>query len=333
MFFYLFVLCIKDGKNRTVLIFDLGGGTCDVSILRIKNGEFRVLSTAGNSHLGGENFNSCLVKHLIDEFNQKHDKDVSNDRRALSSLRKACERAKLCLSSTTQATLTIDSFYEGIHFTSTISRSRFEELSADLFRATIDLVEKAIRDANLAKTDIEEVILVGGSTRIPKIRKLLQDFFEGKELSKTINPDEAVAQGATIQAAMLNGDTSGVLRNLIIQDVTTFNIGYFTARDITQRERVISRNVAIPTKATLRFKNSQEFSKKWVLSVYERDHQEPNTLGHFALHEVPPSPRGSTDVDITFSVLHVYRPFHRTLSFNFLLSNIFLSLYICRTVF
>lgn len=184
------------GSERNVLIFDLGGGTFDVSILTIEDGIFEVKSTAGDTHLGGEDFDNRMVDHFIAEFKRKHKKDISDNKRAVRRLRTACERAKRTLSSSTQAGIEIDSLCKGINFYTSITRARFEELNADLFRGTLDPVEKALRDAKMDKGQVHDLILVGGSTRIPKIQKLLQDFFNGKELNKNINPDEAVAYGA-----------------------------------------------------------------------------------------------------------------------------------------
>ena len=189
----------KVGGERNVLIFDCGGGTFDVSILSIEEGIFEVKSTAGDTHLGGEDFDNRMVTHFVEEFKRKYNKDLSTNKKAIRRLRTACERAKRTLSSSTQATIEIDSLHEGVDFYSTITRARFEELCADLFRSTIEPVEKALKDAKMDKPSIQEVVLVGGSTRIPKIQKLLQDFFNGKELNKSINPDEAVAYGATVQ--------------------------------------------------------------------------------------------------------------------------------------
>merc|ERR1712158_48980 len=198
----------QNTQEKNVLIFDLGGGTFDVSILSIDDGVFEVKSTAGDTHLGGEDFDNRMVEHFVKEFQRKHKKDITGNKRALRRLRTACERAKRTLSASAQASVEIDSLYEGIDFYSSITRARFEELCADLFRGTLQPVEKALRDAKLDKSDIHEIVLVGGSTRIPKVQKLLQDFFSGKELNKSINPDEAVAYGAAVQAAILCGDKS-----------------------------------------------------------------------------------------------------------------------------
>merc|ERR1712186_291144 len=202
-------------KESNVLIFDLGGGTFDVSILSIDGGIFEVKSTAGDTHLGGEDFDNRPVQHFVKEFQRKHKKDISGNKRALRRLRTACERAKRTLSASAQANIEIDSLFEGIDFYTSTTRARFEELCADLFRGTLDPVERALRDAKMDKSSIDELVLVGGSTRIPKVQKLLTDFFNGRELNKSINPDEAVAYGAAVQAAILTGDTSEAVSDLL----------------------------------------------------------------------------------------------------------------------
>merc|ERR1712013_682909 len=198
----------KGSSECNVLIFDLGGGTFDVSILTIEEGIFEVKSTAGDTHLGGEDFDNRMVDHFVNEFKRKHKKDIKGNKRALRRLRTACERAKRTLSASAQASIEIDSLFEGIDFYTSVTRARFEELCSDLFKGTLEPVEKAMRDAKMDKSSINDIVLVGGSTRIPKIQKLLQDFFNGKELNRSINPDEAVAYGAAVQAAILTGDTS-----------------------------------------------------------------------------------------------------------------------------
>lgn len=194
--------------ERHVLIFDLGGGTFDVSLLTIEEGIFEVKATAGDTHLGGEDFDNRLVTHFVQEFKRKHKKDISDNARAVRRLRTACERAKRTLSSSAQTSIELDSLYEGIDFYSSITRARFEELCMDLFRKCMQPVEKTLTDSKMDKSQIHEVVLVGGSTRIPKVQQLLQDFFNGKELNKSINPDEAVAYGAAVQAAILSGEGS-----------------------------------------------------------------------------------------------------------------------------
>ena len=221
--------------EKNVLIFDLGGGTFDVSLLTIEGGIFEVKATAGDTHLGGEDFDSRLVNHFGAEFKRKHKKDLTTNARAMRRLRTACERAKRTLSSAAQTSIEIDSLYEGVDFYTSITRARFEELCGDLFRSTLDPVEKVLRDSKIDKSNVHEIVLVGGSTRIPKIIKLVSDFFNGKEPNKSINPDEAVAYGAAVQAAILSGDTSEKTQEILLLDVAPLSTGYVSYRPLYSR--------------------------------------------------------------------------------------------------